>query len=126
MTAQHIEISGEPMVLLSRAEFSRLAEAAEHYGDIVAAVDAQKRKEAGEEYIPADVVAKLVSGENPLRVWRKHRGLTLQQLGERVGRQLACISKLEQGHTKGDVTLWRALADALNVGLDDLIPPAPQ
>ena len=126
MAAQFLQISGEQMVLLSRADFARLAEAAENYDDIVAAVDAQKRREAGEEYVPADVVAKLVDGENPLRVWRQYRGLTLQALADRVGRKPSCISKLELGHLEGGIKLWQALAHALDVDLDDLVETVVQ
>ena len=101
MTAQFVEIAGAQMVLLSRAEFDRLNEAAEHYSDIVAAVEAQKRKEEGEEYVPAEVVRQLLDGESPLKVWRKHRGMTLDSLAEAVGRQGSFISKLEKGKAEG-------------------------
>jgi DNA-binding XRE family transcriptional regulator len=122
MTAQFVEIAGAQMVLLTREEFNRLSDAAEHYDDIVAAVEAQKRREAGEEYIPADVVGKLVAGENPLKVWRKYRGFTLRELAEKVGHQDSFISKLETGRSEGGVKLWQQLAKALDVDLEDLIP----
>ena len=122
MTAQFVEIAGAQMVLLSRADFDRLNEAAEHYSDIVAAVEAQKRKEEGEEYVPAEVVRQLLDGENPLKVWRKHRGMTLEALAEAVGRQGSFISKLEKGKAEGGIKLWKDIAVALRVDLDDLIP----
>ena len=123
MTAQMIEIAGSQMVVLTRKEFDELMEAAEHYADIVAAVEAQKRREAGEEYVPAEVVAQLVAGENPLKVWRKHRGFSLAALGGIVGRQASFIGKLEKGSNEGGVKLWQALAKALDVDLEDLLPP---
>lgn len=122
MTAQFVEIAGAQMVLLSRAEFDRLNEAAEHYSDIVAAVEAQQRKEAGEEYVPAEVVRQLLDGENPLKVWRKYRGMTLDALAEAVGRQGSFISKLEKGKAEGGIKLWKDIAVALRVDLDDLLP----
>lgn len=124
MTAQFVEIAGAQMVLLDRKEFERLAEAAEHYGDIVAAVEAQKRREAGEEYVPAEVVSRLINGESPLMVWRQHRGLTLDGLGELVGRQGSFISKLEKGRAEGGIKLWHELAKALDLDLEDLLPVA--
>lgn len=123
MTAQFVEIAGEQMVLLTQGEFQRLKEFAEHYADILAAVNAQKRREAGEEYIPADVVNELVSGENPLKVWRNYRGFTLQTLADRVGRTPSFISKLERGQNEGGVKLWQMLANVLEIDLDDLIVP---
>ncbi|HEY7807999.1 MAG TPA: helix-turn-helix transcriptional regulator [Croceibacterium sp.] len=122
MTAQHIEIAGKPMVLLTREEFERLAEAAENYDDICAAVAAQERRNAGEEYLPIELVDRLMEGENPLKVWRQYRGFSQEALAKIVGRNGSWIAKLEKGKGKGDVTLWRALANALHVDLDDLVP----
>ena len=121
MTVQFVEIAGAQMVLLTREEFARLSADAENYADIVSAVEAQKRREEGEEYIPAEVVSKLLAGENPLKVWRNHRGLTLQQLGDKVGRRASCISKLELGQSEGGIKIWHALAKALDLDIDDLI-----
>jgi len=118
-----IEIAGTQMVMLTRKEFDALTEAAEHYADIVAAVEAQKRREAGEEYVPAEVVEQLIAGENPLKVWRNYRGLSLAALGEMVGRQASFMGKLEKGVNEGGIKLWQALAKALDVDLDDLLPP---
>lgn len=113
------------MVLLSREEFDRLNEAAEHYSDIVAAVEAQQRREAGEEYVPAEVVRQLLDGESPLKVWRKYRGMTLDVLAEAVGRQGSFISKLEKGKAEGGIKLWKDIAVALKVDLEDLLPVDP-
>ena len=112
------------MVVLSRPEFERLTEAAENYADIEAAVMAQARREAGEEYFPSDLVDRLMEGESPLKVWREYRGLTLDELGQRVNRQGSMISKLEKGRAEGGVKLWRDLAKVLCVDLDDLVPIA--
>lgn len=120
MTAQFLEIAGKTMVLLEKAEFDRLSKAAENYSDIEAAVKAQERRNAGEEYVPAELVDRLMAGESPLRVWRKYRGLTQKELGEMVGRQDSWIAKLEGGKAIGDIATWRALAKALSVDLDDL------
>ena len=121
MTEQFVEIAGQQMVLLTRPEFDKLAAAAENYADIEAAVSAQQRREAGEEYVPVELVDRLMAGESPLKVWREYRGLTLEGLGELVGRQGSMISKLEKGRNEGGIKLWQALAKALSVDLDDLI-----
>ena len=122
MTAQFVEIAGTQMVLLSREEFTHLLEAADHYADIVAAVDAQTRKQAGEEYFPAELVGQLLDGENPLKIWRKYRNLTLDALAASVGRQGSFISKLEKGRAQGGIKLWQDLARVLEVDLEDLLP----
>ena len=123
MTVQHIEIAGQSMVLLTRREFERLADAAENYSDICAAVEAQSRRETDDEYLPAEVVDRLLAGDSPLRVWRQHRGLTLEALANQVGCGSSMISKLEKGRNEGGIRLWKALAEALEVSVDDLLPP---
>ncbi|MEQ1499628.1 MAG: helix-turn-helix transcriptional regulator [Novosphingobium sp.] len=124
MTVQFVEIAGAQMVVLSREEFVHLSEAAENYADIVAAVKADERRASGEEYIPAEIVHRLINGENPLMVWRQHRGLTLDGLGEMVSRQGSFISKLEKGRAEGGIRLWQELAKALKLDLEDLLPVA--
>ena len=38
-----------------------------------------------QEAIPDAVVGRLLDGENPVRVWREYRGLSLRSLAERAG-----------------------------------------
>ncbi len=124
MTAQLVEIAGQPMVLLTKSEFDRLSAAAINWSDIEKAVEAQNRRDSGEEYLPASVVDRIMSGESALKVWRTHRGLSQEELGQRVNRQGSMIAKLESGRAQGDILLWRALADALAADIDDIAPEA--
>lgn len=59
-------------------------------------------------------------GENPVRAWREHRGLTQAQLAEPAGVGQSYVAMLEAGERKGSITRLRALARALGVELDDL------
>jgi DNA-binding XRE family transcriptional regulator len=89
----------------------------------VAAYDAAKRQlKAGEdELVPADIANRLLDGENPVRVWRNHRGMTLAELSKAAGISQPYLSQIENGSRDGTVSTMRALADALHVDLDDLI-----
>lgn len=120
MTAQFLEVAGSQMVLLTKAEFDRLIEAADDFADVEAAIRSRARREAGEEYLPSQMVDRLLAGQIPLKVWREHRNLSQAQLGELVGCKGSWIAKLEKGRAKGDVAIWRALAKALAIDLDDL------
>lgn len=122
MTAQHIQIAGQAMVVLTQAEFERLADAAENYEDICAAVAAEQRRLSGEEYVPAELVNRIIDGESALKVWREYRDLTQEQLARAVGKQGSWLAKLENGRLKGDVHIWRKLASVLDVELDDIAP----
>lgn len=122
MTVQIVDIAGQRMAILPEAEYRQLAEIAEENADIDAAIRAERRHAEGEEYVPAAIVARLVNGEPPLKVWREYRGLTQQELGERLGLSKMMISGLETGKRDTSSRNWRRLADTLSVDIDDLIP----
>jgi len=122
MTVQQLEIAGQQMVLLTKSEFERLQEAAENYADICAAVAAQQRAQAGEEYVPGKLLDRIFAGESALKVWREHRGLTQDELAAKVGKQGSWLAKIEKGKLHGTVQIWRKLAAALDVDLDDILP----
>ena len=60
-----------------------------------------------------------------LKEWRKHRGLTQQQLGDRIGKSKSNISEFETGATRYNQDLLEALADALMCEPADLIMRDP-
>jgi DNA-binding XRE family transcriptional regulator len=122
MTAQIVEILGQKIAMLPAEEYESLLEKLEDQADIAAAERAEKRALAGEEYVPFELVEAIISGENALRVWRKYRGLTLNELAEKTGARHATLSLIENGKAQGKPALWRALATALNVDVDDILP----
>ena len=82
---------------------------------------AEKLARGEEEAIPVEVVERLVDGESPVRVWREHRGLTQEDLGEQVGLSGSYLSQIESGKREGTVKVYAALARALGVDVDDLV-----
>ena len=80
------------------------------------------RLATGEEaLIPTGIVDQLLGGENPIRVWRDHRGLTGRALAEQAGIVPATLSQIETGKREGTVDTLKALAAALGVMVDDLV-----
>jgi DNA-binding XRE family transcriptional regulator len=73
-----------------------------------------------QETVPIEVVDRLVTGENPVKVWREHRGLSQVALAERAGLNIAYLSQIETGARKGSVRTMKKLAEALGLELDDL------
>jgi DNA-binding XRE family transcriptional regulator len=124
MTVQILEIAGQKMAVLPVADYERLVDIAEDRSDVVAAARSAERREAGEEYVPAEVIDAILAGQSPLRVWRRHRGLTLEQLVHTTGARHATLSDIENGKAQGKPALWKALANALNVSVDDILPDA--
>jgi transcriptional regulator with XRE-family HTH domain/predicted transcriptional regulator len=76
------------------------------------------------EYVGTSPVDALVFGQR-LRHLRTRRGLTLSDLGERVGRQPPYLSRLENGKREPTLSLIGALAQALDVTPGELLDPTP-
>ncbi|MCB2013509.1 MAG: helix-turn-helix transcriptional regulator [Sphingobium sp.] len=122
MTVQIVEIAGQKMAMLPVADYQKLLDAAEDKADILAAMIAEQRRAEGEEYLPAEMLDRIMDGESALRLWRKYRGMTMDQLGPLCGVSPAFLSMLERGKRDASQKTWRALANALNVSIDDLFP----
>jgi DNA-binding XRE family transcriptional regulator len=123
MSMQIMEIAGQKMAVLPVAEYERLVLRAEEREDIAAADEVQRKLDAGEEeYVPSALVDRLIAGENALKVWREYRGLRGRELAEHVGTTAASISRIESGAQNPTAAMWRKLARALNVDVDDILP----
>jgi transcriptional regulator with XRE-family HTH domain len=72
------------------------------------------------------MVYGLLDGDNPIRVWREHRGLSQQQLADETGISKPYLSQLESGKREASQRVIRRLARALSIDLDDLIRPEPE
>ncbi|MGH2341867.1 helix-turn-helix domain-containing protein [Segnochrobactraceae bacterium EtOH-i3] len=126
MTAQFITTpSGERLVVLPENEYNDLVKIAdgamEDAADSAAYARFLAREAAGEtEMIPAEIVNRLLAGENPVRVWRSHRGLTVTELAEKAGVAQPYLSQIETGKRDGTLETMRRIAAALGVTLDDL------
>jgi len=121
MAVQFIDVGGQKLAVMPIADYDRLVGEAEDRADAQAAVNAEARRKAGEEYLPAEMVDLLLAGESPLRVWRKHRGMTLEQLGAQAGISHVYVSQIETGQRAGTARVWQKLAGALGVDLDDIL-----
>lgn len=123
MTVQTITTpGGERLVVLPEIEFLSLVEAAEDAADRTA-VQAFRRKFAtgDEEFVPSEVVDRILDGESRLRVWRDHRGLSSKALAEKAGIAQGFLSQIETGKREGTLDTLRKLAQALDLTLDDLV-----
>lgn len=77
-----------------------------------------------QETVPDHVVARLVVGENPVRVWREYRGMSLRALAEQTSMSASVLSDMATGKSEGRPGSLRRIARALLVVLDDLVPAA--
>ena len=123
MNVQIIERDGNPeWAVIPYKEYMRLVAEAEMLQD-VQAYDAalQAVAEGAEELIPAQIVYAIFDGEHPIRVWREYRQLTQQQLAAAAGISTPYLSQLESGKRAGKTEVLAAIAQALNVTLEDIV-----
>lgn len=120
---QLIERDGKPeWAVLPYDEYLKLLEQAEMLEDIRDYDAAKAALENGEdELIPAEVVFAILDGENPIKIWREYRGLTQQQLADKVKISKPYISQIETGKRTGTTEILSAIAKALDVSLDEVV-----
>lgn len=100
-----IHVSGKPHVLIPLHEFTVLKNGAQVIDDT----------------LPDDVKEKLALGhDNPIKIIRKYRGLTQDDLAQAAGISRPYLTEIETGRKNGSVKAMKALAGALHVPLDAL------
>ncbi|KMO13924.1 helix-turn-helix transcriptional regulator [Methylobacterium platani] len=115
--------SGEAIVILPEAEFERLHDLAEEAADARVLAASLTRLQAGdEELLNGDDLDALRAAPTPLAFWRGRRGLSAAALARQADLPEEHVSAVERGESIGDVQLYRRLARALGVEIEDLVP----
>jgi DNA-binding Xre family transcriptional regulator len=111
-------------VTLRRADYQALLEALEDAADVAALREAEAAVQRGEsELLPIELVERLLAGEDPVRVWRTHRGMTAHELAKITKLSPSYLSEIETGKKPGSFDAMARLARALGVAMEDLMPP---
>ena len=118
MSHKTIERQGKRFVLVPEKTYGRMVEDLDDLGDIRAYDRAVAKPQ---EFVPADVADRLIARENPVRVWRRYRGLTQQQLAQKARISKPYLSQLESGAREASLSVLKRLAAALKLDVDDLI-----
>jgi ribosome-binding protein aMBF1 (putative translation factor) len=106
------EVEGADLVVTTPAALEEMLEDA--------AATAAFHKTRDQESVPAEMVDRLLAGENPVKIWREYRGLSQRALAAQAGLNFAYLSQIETGARKGTIETRKKLAQALGVDLDDL------
>ena len=113
---------GRTFVLVPEDVYEDLQEDAEMLADIQAFDAAESRNE---EAFPAELGIKLTdahrAGKSLVPVWREYRGMTQTTLADASGVNRVYLSEIESGKKPGSVEALKRIADALRIGLDDLV-----
>ena len=78
-------------------------------------------KSGKDESFPIEVVDRIVAGEGPISVYRSYRGMTQLELASLAGINSVYLSQIETGKRSGSTKTLAAIANALDVTVDDLI-----
>lgn len=98
-----IHIAGKPHVLVPLHDYTQLKNGAANNG------------------LPDDVLQKIALGkDNAIKVIRKHRGLTQDELASEAGISRPYLTEIETGRKEGSIRSLKAIAAALNVPLEKL------
>lgn len=111
---------GRGPVLVDREEFEKLIADAEDARDL-RDHDAVMASQGPGDWISADGALAIVGGANPIKVWRKERGLTQVELAKAAKLSQSHLAEIERGRKEPSVSVLRALAAALRVEPGDLI-----
>jgi DNA-binding XRE family transcriptional regulator len=122
MRIEKIIRDGKEFAVLPMAKLKKLMIDAEMLVDVMAYDEAKQRLARGEdELIPLELIERRLAGENPMKIWREHRGLTQEALAKRSKVSRPMIAAIESGHKTGGVGTLKKLAVALGVDVDDLV-----
>ena len=73
------------------------------------------------EWLTREETLAFVAAATPLAFWRKKRGLTQKALAALAGISQSYMAELESGKRKGDPALFKRLARALAVRMEDVV-----
>ena len=116
----------DDMVTLPRTEYEALISRLEDAEDNAAIdrldsrIEQQGFAAATVDYLPGELVAHLIAGEHPIRIWRLHRGLTREALAKAAGVSPSYLTEIETRRKPGSLDAMMKLAAALKVSLDDI------
>ena len=115
MKLQTINIGGAACAIVPLKDYDALQEALEDAADAEAL-----RLGRADEAIPMSMADRL-HRDNPVRVWREHRGMTATELAAAAEVSNSQLSAIENGESSGSVAALQRMANVLQVTVDDLL-----
>jgi DNA-binding XRE family transcriptional regulator len=119
MYVQRSTETGEEIITLTRDEYDDLIEGVHHEATMRGIADGFI------ETLTDAEVGDYLAAPTAIAFWRKHPGLTQQQLAGAIGVSQPYITLLENGQREAMGSVYGRLATALRVRADDLIPDPP-
>jgi DNA-binding XRE family transcriptional regulator len=123
MKAQIIEKDGKPeWAVIPFSEYQRLYEALEDAEDVrdienhLSAI-----REGTEITVPGEITFAILDGISPIRAWREHKQIKMNELAKKVGISSAYLSQIENGKRNPTIDTLKAIATELDIEVEMLI-----
>jgi len=72
--------------------------------------------------LPDEILDALTAkADHPIRILRKHRGMTQEELADAAGLSRPYLTEIEKGRKDGSIKTMRAIADALAIDIRHLM-----
>ncbi len=98
-----LHIQGKPYVLVPLHDYREMSDA------------------ESDSDLPDDVLDQIAARqEHPIKIIRKYRGMTQEELAQNSGISRPYLTEIETGKKDGSIRALKALADALDVNVADL------
>lgn len=107
-------------VTVPRAQWDDLLDHVEDMHDALRIIQIKRQEEFRHNYVPGEVVRRIIAGDAALLTWREHRGLTREELAAQSGVPVATIVRGEAGEQIGADDREK-LAGALGLSYVDLL-----
>lgn len=104
-------------VVIAVKEYNRLLELAEMEQDVR---DFDQIMADDDEILPSELVERLAGLDSNIVIYREYRGFTQDQLAEKAGVSKPYISMIESRQRTPSVKTLKAIAEVLEVDIDDL------
>ncbi|MCK5195970.1 MAG: helix-turn-helix transcriptional regulator [Desulfobulbaceae bacterium] len=123
MNVQIIEKNGKPeWAVIPYSEYQKLYGAQEDAEDIKDIETNLKAIQEGKEItVPGEVTFAILDGINPIRAWRNHKQIKMNELAQKVGISPAYLSQIENGKRNPTIDTLKAIAKELNIEVEMLI-----
>jgi DNA-binding XRE family transcriptional regulator len=123
MNVQIIEKNGKPeWAVIPFSDYKKLQEALEDAEDIKEIEENLKALQEGKEItVPGEVTFAILDGISPIRAWREHKQIKMNELSKKVGISSAYLSQIENGKRNPTIDTLKVIAKELEIDIEMLI-----
>jgi DNA-binding XRE family transcriptional regulator len=123
MNIQIIEKNGKPeWAVIPFKEYEKIQAALEDAEDIKDIEENLKALQEGKEKpIPSEITFAVLDGTSPIRAWREHKKIKMNELAKKVGISAAYLSQIEKGKRNPTIDTLKAIARELDIEVEMLI-----